>query len=159
MVKEKVKLGGLCGIIIAVNKMKDKGFTLVELIVVIAILGLLAGLASYSIVSILQRSQNMTSDEMENNLGDAAVTYGLAEIFLEKCTPGFQIKANSLSDPTNPTSSCFRKVKVSYLKDNGYFNDDGNHCNQDAEVYIYNYVEQANGSGEYRAYVPKGTCN
>ncbi len=130
-----------------------------ELIVVIAILGLLITISSYAIINIMEGRRSDMAEEMRSNLADAALTYGVSKIFLDKCTPGFQITETVKSDPTNPSSSCFKSIKVSDLISNGYFQDEEERCKRDSLVYIYNYVETAGGAGEYRAFVDKDICN
>ena len=55
--------------------MEKKGFTLVELLVVIAVIGIIMTVATFSVVGILNREKNKLLDEMEKNLKEAAKAY------------------------------------------------------------------------------------
>lgn len=142
--------------------MKDKGFTLIEMLIIVGLIAIIVTVAGASIVNVVQRGSDQSAEMMEKNLKDAALTYGVSKIFLKKCTPGFEPSESSLSDPNDSSNSCTKSVKVSYLINNGYFEDDGERCNKEVDIILYNYVEPGNSEDaitEYRAYIPANTCN
>ncbi len=59
--------------------MKNKGFTLVELLAVIVILSLLAIITTVSIGNIMSSSKNSLSDEQKKNLEESAKIYYIKE--------------------------------------------------------------------------------
>lgn len=133
--------------------MEKKGFTLVELLVVITILGILMSVASISVVGILNREKNKLLEEMEKNLSEAAIAYIQSEkIMLKSCSTSF--------DPEHPNgadTSCYREISVQDIANSPLFTDDEEYCDRTQKVMVYKY-----NNGNYtdlRAYVKKGTCN
>ena len=55
--------------------MNKKGFTLVELLAVIAVLGIIISVATISAISIIDKSRKNTAKENVANLKDVAITY------------------------------------------------------------------------------------
>lgn len=131
--------------------MKKNGFTLVELLAVIGIIGILVTIASTSVVSILNKQKETIATDTEKKLKDAALVYIQEEkIRLTSCPSNF--------DPKNPgsQSSCYRKIKVADIINKGLFEDTANHCNQEAIIIVYKST-QANYS-ENIAYAEEGIC-
>ena len=63
-------------LIIVEALMKNKGFTLVELLAVIVILGIILLVVMPSVTGILNRSQNRLNDEQEQAILNAARQWG-----------------------------------------------------------------------------------
>ena len=134
--------------------MNKKGFTLVELLGVIVVMGVLLTIAGVSATKLITRSREEKARIEENNLRDTAVSYVKGEnIRLAKCPAGYEVTSDT------DTGDCRLAVLVSELKTSGYFNNKSNSCDDNAKVIIYRYVNPDNGLDEYRAYVKEGTCN
>ena len=135
--------------------MQKNGFTLTELMAVIIVLGLLIGIASFGVVNAINRSKGQAASKMRDELLDSAVAYGLENIFLKKCSLGF--------DPKEPTKNgndngCFKGITAKLIiEDEAIYRDDAKHCNRDEKIIIYNY--QGDGISEYRAYASEDICN
>ena len=125
--------------------MKKNGFTLVEIISVIVVLGIIVSLATMSVLNILEDSRTKTNEYMEGDALDAALTYGLDKLYLTKCPTSFD--PNSLKE-----TECSKLVTIKYLKDNAYFADDNNYCQEDSKILIYN------DSGEYKVHTNDHIC-
>ena len=63
----------------------NKGFTLVELLAVLVVLGILLTLASIGIINIMDNAANDVGDFTETQIKDAATTFALSENFDEAC--------------------------------------------------------------------------
>lgn len=124
-----------------------KGFTLVELLTVIAILGIVMTLAGTAVFKIMDESRNKLLKEQLEGLGDTAITYVISEkTYLENCSNSF--------DPTLPNETgCFVKIKVSDLVNSGFFENTNNLCDLNGEVIVYK------SSGELKSYVNNELCN
>lgn len=133
--------------------MEKKGFTLVELLVVIAVIGIIMTVATFSVVGILNREKNKLLDEMEKNLKEAAIAYIQSEkIILKSCSTNF--------NPENPNSSetkCYKEILVSEIADSPLFTDDAGYCDRTKKVLVYKY--NAGNYTDLRGYVKKGTCS
>lgn len=134
--------------------MREKnGFTLVELLAVIAILGILISAASISVVGILRRNKEKLQREMEKNLVSAAISYFEEEkTILRKCPSAF-----TPEHPTIENQNCYKMVSVQELITSGFFTDDSNYCNKDASIIVYR--AQEGSYSELKAYVKEGTCD
>ena len=133
--------------------MKQKnGFTLVEVLEVIGILGVIMTISATAVIGIIKNSDKKLKNEMENNLKDAAVAYmEEKKIYLRKCSTDF--------DPENPNASdvnCYQAITVQELIDSGLFTDDSKYCNREESILIYRATETE--YTEFRAYVKEGTC-
>ena len=118
-----------------------KGFTLVELLVVIALLAVVAVLVTTSVIGILNRSRNSLSDSQIDTLEDAAEKWGTINAdkmpyndgdtidvdIKDLADEGF-LDSSDLENPKNGQDLC-GVVRISYKADN----------NQ----YSYEFVEEA----------------
>ena len=85
-----------------------KGFSLVELIAVIVILGVIITFAAPSVLNVLTSSQAKTREENRRVILDGALTYGLRELDLTVCAEGFK----PTSVDSTSTSGCLKKVTI-----------------------------------------------
>lgn len=147
---------------------KNKGFTLVELLAVIVVIGLLVTFVTPSVLNILESARNSTHEEDRRNVLDGALTYALSNrnMNLTVCEKGFTpTDINSTSTP-----GCTSKVTIKELKDKGYITDSKKHCDEEAVILIYNEYKTKDLEGdpdsdsddlvygEYKVYAPKGIC-
>lgn len=131
---------------------QKKGFTLVEVLVVLGVLAILMTLSATSVISIMKRNNEKIKSEMEKNIKDAAIAYvEEKKISLRKCSMDF--------DPANPNSetNCYQTITVEELIKSGLFTDDAAHCNKEEKILIYRASESE--YSELRAYLKEGTCN
>lgn len=144
-----------------------KGFTLVEVLTAIVIIGILAGIAGFSILSLMEKGRGDSNELQEKNLGDSAITYFLSNnSFFKKCPAEFIVDETNFNNIPPENANCVKKVKVQTLIEEGFFKDENHKCNSQAEIFVYNYLVDTSDtgetgeetSGEYRFYVPKGTC-
>ena len=117
-------------------KLNKKGFTLVELLAVIAVLGVIISATTISVVSIINKSRKQTQKEMENNFKEAAITH---------CIDNGTLKDNN---------ECV--VTSDDLKNE--FDDSKKHCkNVSATVKIVT-IDSENDIEDYEAEL-SGSCN
>ena len=113
-----------------------KGFTLVELLAVVVILGTIATVATFSVFGIIDKQKESLLKEQIANLKDAAQSYYIkSKKYLEVCP--------SSSNPTSlmamPESSlkCGMKISVSELINKNFFENKNNICDSSKSVLIY----------------------
>ena len=138
---------------------KQKGFTLVELLAVIAILGLIITVASTAVINILDSTNEKINEQNRKTVIDGALTYALRELNTEVCSEGFTPKSINDKDPHN--KNCLTKITIEELKDKAYISNDTKHCNKDAFLLIYNsYSRKVNelDIGEYKVFAPEDIC-
>lgn len=103
--------------------MNKKGYTLIELLAVIAILGILMGLAYVGVSSYLRSTTKAVIDDYEKNLKTAATNYLIKnsdmvpDVNQEVVLDAQELKdkgfLEEMMDPRNKNSSC---VSGSYVK-------------------------------------------
>ena len=105
-------------------KRKNKGFTVVEILAVVVILGILTAVAIPSVVRYITRSRKQAYEIMEKSIYDGARNYVLDENkFLNKCDNGYSdiesgnkllLKnykyVEALTDPTDNSKECEYKA-------------------------------------------------
>lgn len=136
--------------------MNKNGFTLVELLATVVILGVLITIASFSATAMINNAKKKAGSLAVSNLKEAAITYYKQNnIKLSKCTAGFMVDGDN-------TSSCITKaneVTVNTLIEAGVFTDTKNACDKNATVTVYRYVDPDSGIDELRSYVDDYACN
>ncbi|MBE6161904.1 MAG: type II secretion system protein [Firmicutes bacterium] len=98
--------------------LNKKGFTLVELLAVIAVLGIIIGIATMNVISAINKSKSETQKEMIGNLKEAAVSYAVDH--------NYKITKSSTDDCFKNSDTCV--ISVDTLKNNGYFEDNKGYC-------------------------------
>lgn len=137
--------------------MNKKGFTLVELLAVIVILGLVATVASISVFNVIESQKQELLKEQISNLKDSAMSYYVkSKRYLTVCS----ISATNEIDDLNymlelPPSdlSCGIVVSVEKLVSDGFFENRNHVCNEDKDVLIYRASQT-----DTRVYVPDDVC-
>ena len=115
--------------------MKNKAFTLPELLAVIVILGFLVTIAGVNIANVMNKSKNQTNDMVLRNAEDAALTYALNEVFISNdCALDKEINDSNLS---TISSSCKKEVSIKDLINKGYFKDDASKLKEEGKVLLY----------------------
>ena len=136
--------------------MNKKGFTLVELLATVVILGVLITIASFSATVIINNAKIRAGAIAVVNLKEAAITYYKQNnINLSKCNAGFMVDEDN-------TSSCItsaNEITVKELIEAGAFTDNKNICDKNATVTVYRYVDEDSGTDELKSYVDDYACN
>lgn len=129
------------------DRLNNKGFTLVELIATIVILSLVIGITSFSITTIIKRSKEKDYNLLINEIGNAV------ELYYQEC--------KYVND------NCDNEITLGYLVTNGYLK--GNSSNEDKYTIVnpndgeniydceisYKYE---NGKFNIEAVNPTGSC-
>ena len=128
----------------------NKGFTLVELLAVIAILGAIATVATMSITGIIEKQEEELLKEQIANLKDSAQSYYInSKKYLEVCpsstSPSTLITMN--------TSTCSMRISVNTLVQEKYFENKNNRCDVTKNVLIYKTSQTS-----VEVYVPEDVC-
>ena len=117
--------------------MKNKGFTLPELLAVIVITGLLVTIAGVNIANVMNNSKRQTNEMILKNAEDAALTYALNSAFISNdCAVSNVINDSNVSTEFTD-SSCKKEVSIEALIKGGYFKDDAKKLKTDGKVVIY----------------------
>lgn len=141
--------------------MKNKGFSLPELLGVIAILAVLILMASTNIFGILGKSKEQLNNESLKALKDAAISYALEN----KNIPSNCAVESEVTDTFNPPCSIdpeYFKVKIEDLINQDYFQDPSGNVKRNGEVIVYKY-KYVNDKGivqyDIKAYVSESVLN
>lgn len=147
-------------IITLVLDMNKKGFTLVELLSVITILGLLMTVATISVNNILSNQQQKLITDQIESLGEAASSYVMEErIVISKCSSvdinlEEVVKNSTLLNKYKNNEKCLKSIKIGDIIDKGYFENNNDICNKEAYVYIARLK-----NGELITYVDRNDCS
>lgn len=103
------------------KRLNKKGFTLVELLAVITILGIVMAVAAGAVMIYLTNSRQQAMDQIASSAYDGAVMYWMDENLLLNEGEERTVDINTLyedqridipSDPYNTTTTCKGEVKV-----------------------------------------------
>lgn len=141
--------------------MKKNGFTFVELMAVIIIVAILTLIAAPAVTKFINSAQSTTDESTLNALEDAALDYALHNnVFISNdCGINYLL---SDTKNYNETSSCPKiSIKVSTLREEGYFKDDSNKVKKSGEVILYKYDDPStsNVSYELKAFASTSLLN
>ena len=130
--------------------MKNKGFTLVEVIAVIVILGILVTFAAPNVFKYIDSSKDSTKQQSLKDTEDAAITYGLTQFIPESCAV-----SSKVTKPSDIPSGCDYSVTVQQLIDKQLLKDTAKVLNRNAKVYIYKLrsTNEIKTTYEVKAYV------
>lgn len=95
------------------NEFDNKGFTLVELIVVIVLIGLLAGFGTYSIVNVIRASDIKECELLISNIKSAA------EVYYQECKYANNTGISCNINEGKLSTTLGNLVQYGYLKSNG----------------------------------------
>ena len=129
-----------------------RGFTLVELIAVISLLGLLMVTAATSVSKTLTESKNSLLEEQVKSLKDTAITYVTnKKYYFKVCPDTFNPEKITAKD-----KNCYRKVSISELVAEGLFENKNNICKTKKDIIVYRKTSGSYDSLE--TYLESGTC-
>ena len=139
--------------------MNRKGFTLVEVLAVVTILGILMSVAGIAVTQIINKSRNQLIEDQIKSLGDTALNYVANEnYFFDACPKGF----NPASPTTSLKNKCYREVTVASLIQSGLFDNKNEVCDPNKFVRVYREGVYDNAGkllySNMLSYVPEGTC-
>lgn len=136
----------------------SSGFTLVELLAVIAVLGIVITAATTSVLVILDKARKGISKEMQGSLKDVAITYVIDSAHLQKCPIQFSKDVYEKNDISklSQNSACAQKILVQELIKAGVFEDKKGYCASTDFVVVYRYNDGT--SSEYKAYISDNAC-
>lgn len=133
--------------------MKSKGFTLVEIIAVVTLLGILAVIATTSVFKYIESSRESAKQTTLKDVEDATVSYGLTIFIPNSCaTPTKVTKKEQLPSSTG----CSYTIKIQDLINKNFLKDESQILDREAEVYIYKLeTKTSKTSYEIKAFVPE----
>lgn len=135
-----------------VIQMDKKGFTLVELLAVIAILGILMTVAGVSVIAVLNNQRNTLGLNMERDLKEAAISYVQEKsIYLKTCSSSFNPQ-----NPSSSESSCYKVITAKEIISLGLFEDNKDYCKKEEKIIVYK--ENIGSYKDFSVYMPDKMC-
>ncbi|MBR3198898.1 MAG: type II secretion system protein [Bacilli bacterium] len=140
--------------------MKNKGFTLIELVAVVGILAVVLIVSGPAILKILNFSRDSVSDEQKKSIVDAARSWGLENLYIVKDDTGNRfasqnwIDINTLYEAKYLKSNEFKNMKVEEGKIAGVCV----HFIQNQFVYTYEEIDDVSDPNE-KALEIEEACN
>ena len=130
--------------------MNNKGFTLVEVIAVVVILGILVTFASPYVIKYIDSSKESTKQQSLKETEDAAISHGLTQFIPDSCAV-----SSKVTKPSDIPSGCDYSVTVQQLIDKQLLKDNSKVLDRNAKVYIYKLrtTNEIKTSYEVKAYV------
>lgn len=130
--------------------MNNKGFTLVEVIAVIVILGILVTFAAPNVFKYINSSKESTKQQSLQDTEDAAITYGLTQFIPESCAI-----SSKVTKPSDIPSGCDYSITIQELIDKQLLKDTAKVLDRSAKVYIYKLrsTNEIKTTYEVKAYV------
>ena len=122
--------------------MRNKGFSLVELVVVIALIGLIMTIIMSATINSREQALNKMDEEMKKNIKSAAEMYA---IDLDDSDSN-EYNCKELSEWCTKDNGMWDEVEISLnsLIQKGYFQDSSKHCDEDENKKIT--IERNNGN-------------
>lgn len=125
----------------------SKGFTLVEILGVIAILTILVLISVPLVVKYVNNARNFSNDQILNQVEDAALNYAMENSKLLADNPKSTFIINScainyLLDNSNYNSintNCKKNVTIGTLINDGYIKDNASKLKRSGNIIIYKY--------------------
>lgn len=134
-------------------KMK-KGFTIVELLAVIAILGILATIGGVSVFGVVSKMRTKALEDGLSSLKEASITYIQSKnVFLDSCSTDF--------DPKEPgkipeNKNCYKVIRYQEIVDEQLFDPGQLTCYSNKIIVVYRYQQGA--YTELTSYLEDGIC-
>lgn len=145
-------------------KKDRKGFTLIELMIVVAILGILAAIAIPTFILLINRSKAAEASSQVKNMFTAVASYYSGELSgqaIEASTGGYCTVASSAPTPATPTREKQRFEPIDpnfraigfHISDEVYYSyelvSDGDGCgNAPDDVEVYSLTATGNLDGD-----------
>ena len=130
--------------------MKNKGFTLVEVLAVIVILGILVAFAAPNVFKYIDSSKESTKQQSLKDTEDAAITYGLTQFIPDSCAV-----SSKVTKPSDIPSGCNYSITIQDLINKQLLKDTANVLDRSANVYIYKLKTGNVSAGEKEVYEVK----
>ena len=141
--------------------MKNKGFTLVEILVVITLLGILITFATTSVMRYVNDSRESAKEQTKQNLEDAALAYALKhDIRIPDICALDYIVSDDASHKYKLKTGCTKEsVKVQKLIDENLFSDPSDVLDKTGEVLFYKYNDPTVNDKPLKAFVSEKLFN
>ncbi len=137
---------------------KNQGFTLIEVLAVIVIIGILATVGGASVFTVLDSQKKELAKEQVASLKDTAITYVESKKwYLRDCPNTF--------DEKNPDEAqkniCYKEVTVQQIIDADFFENKSNLCDTTKKIIVYKKkytTAEGNAFSELKSYTSDDIC-